>query len=283
MVVLACVAPLWCEWLALGLMICAGIPHGSFDLRVAEAKWRDGRVSRGMLLTGYLSCVFGMGGLCVFVPAVGFALFLVISAIHFSEGEAHASAPPDTTRGFLFGVGSIILPIGLHVHEAQPYMSYFLSEEVFAWTQASLRILSVMLAFIVAGMSTQDLIWGAGDKKSDAIERLACLCGWIVLPPLAGFAVWFIGRHSRQHLEVCKGMFSTDRVVIPADFVVISLLAIGGLTPFALLFDFSDIHQLFAASLCLIAGLTLPHMVVSHGMRELSIFIFICTGAPATS
>jgi hypothetical protein len=52
------------------------------------------------------------------------------------------------------------------------------------------------------------------------------------------------------------------------DFAVISALALLGLLPFALYFDFSRIEELFAASLCLIAGLTLPHMVVSHRMRE---------------
>ena len=53
---------------------------------------------------------------------------------------------------------------------------------------------------------------------------------------------------------------------MPTDFVLISLLAIAGLIPFSFAFDFSDINQLFAASICLIAGLTLPHMIVSHGI-----------------
>jgi hypothetical protein len=38
------------------------------------------------------------------------------------------------------------------------------------------------------------------------------------------------------------------------------------LAPLAARFDLSDITQLFAASIVLIAGLTLPHMIVSHGL-----------------
>ena len=64
-------------------------------------------------------------------------------------------------------------------------------------------------------------------------------------------------------------MFSDSTKGIPFDFIAISLLAIAGLVPFMLLFDFSDINQLFAAAICLIAGLTLPHMIVSHGMQRL--------------
>jgi Brp/Blh family beta-carotene 15,15'-monooxygenase len=260
--------PEWSEWLALGLMIFAGIPHGSFDLRVAEAKWREGTVSRKALLVVYLSCVLAMSGLCVFAPFVGLLLFLVISAVHFAEGEAHSRVPPNVVQGFLFGVGAILLPIGLHLTEVQPYLSYFISEEVFTAAQASLSAGSVLLAVIMGAVLTKDMLWKTGIRDADTIERVVCLCGWIALPPLAGFAVWFIGRHSRQHLEVCKDMFSTKGFGIPLDFAVISLLAVGGLAPFALLFDFSEIHQIFAASLCLIAGLTLPHMIVSHGIRE---------------
>jgi hypothetical protein len=102
------------------------------------------------------------------------------------------------------------------------------------------------------------------------LERLICLISWLLLPPLAGFSVWFIGRHSRQHLELCGKMFQATKKEIPIEFLVISLLAIASLAPFMMLFDFSDINQLFAAAICLIAGLTLPHMVVSHGIRDLT-------------
>jgi hypothetical protein len=89
-----------------------------------------------------------------------------------------------------------------------------------------------------------------------------------MLPPLAGFAVWFVGRHSRLHLETCAVRLSNSSRGLQPDFIAISFLAILGLAPFSLMFDFSDIGQLFAAALCLIAGLTLPHMIVTHGMRD---------------
>jgi len=263
------VAPAWSEWMALALMICAGIPHGSFDLRVAEAKWRRDRVSRTAILSGYLLCVIGMSALCVFLPAVGLALFLIISAIHFSEGERGETSRWDGGRGALYGVGAILLPIGLHINQAQAYVSYFVPAITFESLESILVITARVAAFIMAAFLARDVISQTTRTSPDTIERLVCLVAWIILPPLSGFAVWFIGRHSRQHLEVCQEMFAGSRFGIPFDFAAISALAIIGLLPFAALFDFSQIEQLFAASICLIAGLTLPHMIVSHGMRNM--------------
>jgi Brp/Blh family beta-carotene 15,15'-monooxygenase len=208
-----------------------------------------------------------MTGLCVFFPSLGLSLFLVISAIHFSEGETNATTPPAPLMGATWGVGAILLPIGLHTAEAQNYIGYFIPHEIFAAGSTSLQMLSYILATLLA-LSLIISLRRPRNDSSENVQRILCLIAWIILPPLAGFAVWFIGRHSRQHLEGCREMFSQRGIRIPLDFAVISALAILGLLPFAIYFDFSRIEELFAASLCLIAGLTLPHMVVSHRMRD---------------
>lgn len=263
-------APTTAEWLALALMICAGIPHGSFDLRVAEAKWKHAPFSRRTILITYLLSVFGMAGLCVFAPLIGLSLFIIISAIHFSEGEISASAPPSELLGSAIGVSAILLPIGLHPQQAQAYMSYFVPQGIFVTIEGTLIIASHITAYLLGLILVVLLLRGSNRDTTETFQRLTCLCAWVVLPPLSGFAVWFIGRHSRQHLAACHALFTRGRFQIPMDFMLISLLAILGLLPFALRFDFSRLEELFAASICLIAGLTLPHMVVSHRMKELA-------------
>ena len=69
-----------------------------------------------------------------------------------------------------------------------------------------------------------------------------------------------------RSLALCRSVVAQGSRALPADFVVISVLAILLLAPLAARFDLSDITQLFAASIVLIAGLTLPHMIVSHGL-----------------
>jgi Brp/Blh family beta-carotene 15,15'-monooxygenase len=254
-------------------MICAGIPHGSFDLRVAEAKWRNSSVSRKKIVVSYLVGVLGMTGLCVFFPLLGLSLFLVLSVIHFSEGESSSAQFQPFFVGPAFGIGAILIPIGLHVDSAQAYMSYFVPYEIFTVIALPLRVVSyvavVLLAVVLFFLRRRQR---QEHERAEALQRLVCLGAWIMLPPLSGFAVWFIGRHSRQHLEACHALFSRSGFRIPVDFALISALAILGLLPFSLFFDFSRIEDLFAASLCLIAGLTLPHMVVSHRMKEIEAY-----------
>jgi Brp/Blh family beta-carotene 15,15'-monooxygenase len=261
-------APEWSEWLALGLMIAAGIPHGAFDLRVAEAKWRLEKSSRAAIFSVYTLCVFAMSGLCIYLPLMGLTVFLVMSAIHFAEGEAHATSPASRVWGCVIGISAILLPIGLHPEDARTYVSYFVPGRIFDVLEMPIRYISRSVVILL----TLALLWSLyrerGNRRVETLQRLLCVGGWIALPPLSGFSIWFLGRHSRQHLEACRAVFDATRETIPRDFVFISLLAIAGLAPFTTLFDFSQIDQLFAASICLIAGLTLPHMIVSHRMRD---------------
>jgi len=249
-------------------MIGAGIPHGSFDLRIAQLKWRADRASRRVIAVGYVTCVIGMSALCIVVPLLGLSLFLLISAVHFSEGESHAAAPQDFFRGTLIGISAIVLPIGLHLDEARAYMGFFVPQQSFESIQGLVQGCAYIATGVLGALLLYDFFISPKIPRAITFERLICLVGWVWLPPLAGFAVWFIGRHSRQHIEVCEGMFATSKFGIPLDFALISLVAIAGLAPFTLLFDLSDINQLFAASISLIAGLTLPHMIVSHGLRR---------------
>lgn len=260
--------PTWAEWIALLLMIGAGIPHGSFDLRIAQLKWRTDRASRRAIAVGYVACVIGMSALCIVVPLVGLALFLIISTVHFSEGESHAATPQDFFRGVFIGVSAILLPIGLHLDEARAYMGFFVSQQSFKSLEELVQILAYITTGALGSLLLYDFFMSPKIPRAITLERLICLVGWVWLPPLAGFAVWFIGRHSRQHIEVCEGMFASSKFGIPLDFALLSLVAIAGLAPFTLLFDLSDINQLFTASISLIAGLTLPHMIVSHNLRR---------------
>jgi Brp/Blh family beta-carotene 15,15'-monooxygenase len=267
----ALVSPTYSEWLALGLMVCAGIPHGAFDLRVAEAKWRGLGAPRSLILLGYVVSVIIMCAVCVFLPLIGLSLFLVISVAHFVEGEAPAGESGLSYRSILYGIGAIWLPIGLHSSVARHYVSYFIPESIFSIIEPWAALGAAVIVLLMCVDLTRTVITGSKIASPDTSQRLICLCAWLILSPLAGFAVWFIGRHSRQHLETCKAKLSTGETGIPLDFAVISLLAVAGLAPFALLFDFSDINQVFAASICLIAGLTLPHMIVSHGIESVSL------------
>lgn len=255
------------EWAALILIILAGIPHGSFDLRVAQKKWGDTH-SNLYIVGGYLTLVGLMSALCLFQPFIGLLLFLAISTLHFSEGESADSGTTYSLLGFCTGVGAILIPIGLHLEEAHAYLGFFIPEIVFRQISPWLRNLALILCSVILLSHMHGLVRGTKGHRIVCFERLLCLAAWILLSPLAGFSVWFLGRHSRMHLEMCRSMFAGARFKLPLDFLVISAAAVVLLAPFAAIFDLTDIHQLFTATLALISGLTLPHIVVSYRLKE---------------
>jgi len=258
------------EWTALLLIIVAGIPHGSFDLRVAEKKWPFLRSKPVLIISLYSLIGIMMSSLCFLVPSLGLVLFLIISILHFIDGERLSRT---STRGTaeVVGISAVLLPILIHFDEAKAYMAFFIPSETLFFSASMALIIGCLISFLVLFAVITNFIKG---NKEDALQLLACLISWICLPPLAGFGVWFLGRHSRFHLRACGALFSqglksvNSSRAIPLDFIAISLTAILLILPLSYWFDFTNIHQLFAASIILIAGLTLPHILVTFNIEQ---------------
>jgi Brp/Blh family beta-carotene 15,15'-monooxygenase len=267
---LAAINPNYADWTALILIIIAGIPHGSFDLRVAEKKWHFLKSKPLLTIMLYVFIGAAMSLFCLFAPTAALLCFLLVSAIHFAEGERLSGIYVKGTAE-LVGVSSILLPILLHYKEASAYMAFFIPvDKEFLNSQLSLTLgvlLSVSLAIILSLNYLKN-------NRRELLQLSICLIGWCLLSPLAGFCIWFIGRHSRHHLEECaqffkvKSSISPINKIIPLDFLAISVTAILLIVPLSFKFNFANIHELFSASIILIAGLTLPHVLVTFNIRE---------------
>jgi Brp/Blh family beta-carotene 15,15'-monooxygenase len=260
----------YAEWLALILIIVAGIPHGSFDLRVANKKWPL-LASKPALAIGLYSLVgITMSLLCFLAPTLGLLLFLIISVIHFADGE-HLASKSLTGTAELIGLTAVILPILLHLDEAKTYIQFFIPPNSFPLSEASTLNLGYGISLLVVLYLFANYLMG---YRTELVQLLICLMSWHILPPLAGFGVWFLGRHSRHHLEECAEFF-TERAAsharlkgFPIDFLAISVTAILLIVPLGYWFDFTQIHELFSASIILIAGLTLPHILVTYNIKR---------------
>ena len=267
LVTLSVFNPIWAEWTALLLMIFAGIPHGSFDLRVAEAKWKKGLVNQTTVVSLYLFSALIMAGLFFLMPSVGFIIFILISFYHFIDGEV--GLDDVVWRAFLIGFSSITLPIGLHLETSRVYMNYFLQPAIIDLLAPYIQLLAITCAALIAFSLLLDRNLWKLKISNNWTQSLVCLSAWLILPPLAGFCVWFIGRHSWEHIALCKSLFKNKQIIVPADFIVLSILAICLFLPLSFLFDLSNLSQLFTASIILIAGLTLPHVLVTHNIRSI--------------
>jgi len=246
------------EWIGLGLLVLAGIPHGAYDLRLARAKWGASANSTFLIVSSYLGIGLAMSGLVLLAPTVGLVVFLGVSLYHFTLGEMAGST---LATAIAMAASAIVLPVAFHLSRARGYLGYFITESQFAALAPTLQIVAVIL------LGATLLLVLIGDR-GNLFSRLICIASWLLLPPLAGFSVWFIGRHSRQHLAACKRLFERGTNRLPADVLALSALAVLLIVPLFLKFDPSNINELFAASIILIAGLTLPHVMVTHGMQR---------------
>jgi hypothetical protein len=84
------------EWLALGLIILAGIPHGSFDLRVAEARWLPWCRSRLAVLALYLLIGAAMSAVDPALLVGG--LWLLCGALVAAALASRGQPPPAIPR-----------------------------------------------------------------------------------------------------------------------------------------------------------------------------------------
>lgn len=268
--VLAAIDPTYADWTALVLIVIAGIPHGSFDLRVAEKKWEFLKSKPLLTIILYVTIGLAMSLFCFIAPMAALLSFLIVSAIHFADGERLSGIYVKGTAEIV-GISSILLPILLHYKEASAYMAFFIPiDKEFLNSETALTvgiILSVTLAIIIALNYLRN-------NRRELLQITICLIGWYFLSPLAGFCIWFLGRHSRHHLEECAQFFKTKssigsiKKILPLDFLAISITAILLIVPLSFKFDFTNIHELFSASIILIAGLTLPHVLVTFNIRD---------------
>jgi Brp/Blh family beta-carotene 15,15'-monooxygenase len=282
LILLSLLSQIAAEWLAIALIFFAGIPHGAFDIRIARMKWQANNKyflvnnPLGIALIYFLIGLL-MSAFCLVFPTTGLLIFILISILHFGEAENKYLG---SYWGFLVGCTSILSPITFHPNQALGYLTFFISEENFQWIISYLFPLNIL--FLVILLSRIIWILKSNQVYAQSLklplgfipELLLCLFSWVVLPPLAGFSVWFIGRHSLDHFSSCRTLFLSHNQEqnknnflsnkwISFDFLVLSGVAMILILPLTYWFNLSDIKQLFAASIILIAGLTLPHMIVT--------------------
>jgi Brp/Blh family beta-carotene 15,15'-monooxygenase len=251
---IAIFAPAASEWVALGIILIAGIPHGAFDLRLASARWEPRIRPRGVIL-GYVLTGVGMSLLCLLSPGLGLTAFLGLSLVHFAESESVRSS---ALCGAVIASAAVFVPILLNSEQAFAYLGSFIvlpKASSTIWTNAGFAVWSLAVGATVVGARR-----GA---RADTLQRAVSLAAWVLLSPLAGFAVWFVGRHSWQHFLECRARFRSETGALPQDFFATAGLALLLLLPLFLKFDPRRLEDLVSASIVLIAGLTLPHVVVT--------------------
>jgi len=246
-------------------VVVIGLPHGAMDGAVALAlgygrNWlRMAAFILGYTLLAGLVVIFWLA-----FPVLALALFLLISLVHFGNGDTDTTHP-------LFRLVQIICHGGIVV-VAIPLFHPSLTNEIFSYLsgpgageiQLYLYPLAVVMAItglIYAGIATR-----INSMRLRFLEFIGLLlCVW-ALPPLAGFAIYFAGVHTPRHVRrIFLKLRAYDPVISPFRLTAVFTAAtwfVGALAYFYLADRIAADAAAFQVIFIGLAALTFPHMIL---------------------
>ena len=267
------------DLIALVAVMVIGLPHGAFDGAIAFCLG-FGR-SRGRM-TGFLIMYLLLAGLSGLIwsvsPVFALAAFLGLTVVHFGSGDIqHLPLVWEGLRGRVLNACQIfvhggLVPIPLPVFHEQEVARLF---TVLAGPNAVLLMDGLRPALIIwlLAASVYGLAGLTGRRYGPAALELAGLAAAVwILPPLAGFALYFCVVHSRRHFAsiwTAMHMYVSRRAIIVSGAVLTALSWAMGAGLYAsqtLSGDFSADEAFIRTVFILLAALTVPHMLLVDTM-----------------
>ena len=250
-------------------IVLVGFPHGAFDHLVARPLLRP-RLGRRWWVPFGLGYV-GLAGLVWLAwtasPALTLAGFLAASVLHFGLCDAEDGlAPrrmPMVVPVLAYGALPVLLPAALHPADAAPVLAA-LGEVPVAAMQDALGAAAWLLP--VWGMAFAVVVLAAVREGRGVVERLAMAAGFVLLPPLLAFGVYFGAGHAVRHvLRLGAWHGGPPRVAarwLASTMAPVALACAAGIAGLALL-GRDTASDILAPMFRVIAALTRPHMVVT--------------------
>jgi len=279
-------------------LVLFGMPHGAVDHLVPSrlARRAPPVAQRGVFLSAYVGLVLAGLGLWVVAPGAALVLFLVLTVVHWGEGDLwfarHVAgrAPPRrgwtlaatwAARGLLPVAGILLAAPDRAAAELTPLLGAFgggapeLTLAPSAHLAGLLALGAIMVVAVLA--SFRDHAGGPPAPLARDLLELALL-GVLVAtsPPLLAVGLYFLAWHSPRHVVRLMALEPAQARLLAAGRPVAALarfardatpntaIALFGLALLAVAsgIDPTRPTPLLAVALPLIAALTLPHALV---------------------
>lgn len=255
-------------------IVLVGFPHGAFDHLVAQPvlQPRLGRCWWLPFLLGYL----GLTGVVLFAwmiaPAATLALFLAGSVLHFGLGDTEDGLVPERVPRWLgvltYGAIPVLLPIALQPEAAAPVLAAMAEWDLSVMEH---RLGQAIWLLPLWGSAFAWMLVAAGREGRGVLERLATVAGFVLLPPLLAFGLYFAFGHSMRHVLRLGAWRDGNRPTAAVRWVVgimlpASAICAAGLAGLWML-DADATTGLLAPAFRIIAALTLPHMIVTSWLE----------------
>ena len=178
---------------ALSLVVILGVPHGSLDVLFARQTYQLVHVTKWLKFLGFYSASsLLIIALWILVPGFFFVVFLILSAIHFSD-DINLSGHQFLKLSYGFAV--ITLPGVIHGTELTKLYGMIIDVEL---AQQVVLISRYVGLFLLPLLLTLFFIQKINIRSQIEIIAIAIL--FLMATPILAFTIYFCFMHSARHL-----------------------------------------------------------------------------------
>ena len=244
------------------LFIGGGLPHGAYDIALLRRAVALGRSGLGVAVGGYAAVAALMAIMWMNLPLAALVLFLIVAAVHFGEDWAMLDEPL-----LRVAAGAAIIAAPTIGHRAEVATLFVAMSDPRAGVVAQVITAAAPVTLLVTAVGVA-IAWRDGSRHWAAAMAL-CLTLLIVLPPVAGFALFFVFLHSPRHLARTRVMLGDmTRARWLTTGVVLSGGAIVGWWALHRLAPSGIDHDLTAQAFQLLAAVAVPHLLLSRWLEK---------------
>ena len=263
-------------WVVLVVGLLAGLPHGAVDHLVPRWVLAERAPRLLLVLAGYVAVAAAAHALFRLAPGPALVAFVVLSAVHFGTGEtafdderAGRVVRRDALGAAAFGGTVIVLPVVGDPGQVTPVIAALVPGSTEVLPGGVRAGAGALVALLVVGWAVRSLRRGRVLPVAE-LGLLVALA--VVVSPLAAFGAYFGAWHALRHtarlvetdpasaLDLVAGRAGRPwgrfalKAALPTTAALGTLLVLwsvaGGWRAFV------------AADLALLAGLTVPHVLV---------------------
>ena len=255
--------------MVLGFVVLLGVPHGSLDVLFARQTYDLRNKSHWLkFIAYYVAAAFAVILVWWLVPNIFFIVFLILSALHFSDD---LNLSDFALLKLSYGTAIISFPSLFFSHELINLYAMIIQIDTATSIVKASQLISAPAGIIMA--------FYLMNQKIDVRTKLELLCTcalFLLLNPILAFGVYFCSMHSARHLirsrfflrQFTRQAF-LNALIFPTIAVILMGLIIWWLGPKKPL-EVDMIRIIFVG----LAALTVPHAWVlkqsnfqAHGKR----------------
>lgn len=240
------------------VFIGGGLPHGAYDIALLGRAVAMGRSGVALVVVGYAAIALLMVALWTIAPLVALVVFLAVAAVHFGEDWRMLEEPL-----LRVAAGAAVIGAATIGHPAEVSALFVAMSDARATVIAQLVTAATPVALLVTAVGIV-IAWRGGSRHWAAAMTL-CFVLLVILPPVAGFALFFVGLHSPRHLAQSRAAL---RDMSPGRWfgtgAVLSSLAICGWCALHAIIPTRAEPVVVAQAFQLLASVAVPHLLFSR-------------------